>query len=582
MQLRRWAFYSVAFFILAGCETQPEDIAKWKAEKNTGKLVKTLEDGRQFMRLDAINALAEIKAEQAVDALGALISDPDVVIVHAAIDALAEIGTPSIEPYMNEALTYKTDPARLTAAKSLGTLKAKQSVDALITALDDKYETVAVAAAVSLGQIGESRAIPALAQTSLHGSVRLRGASITSICQIGGEASMEPLIAVMGDVSPVVRNEATAGLIKIGAPVEPAALKALESENNYERQSALAILDGIKKVPTAGSDLVWYTLADLAVGENPEIQLAEAQKLAEIRNGAPALIAALSHPNYGIREHAFAAVEVAGEPLAEQVLAATSGIKPEAARWLRERSKWAGAPAWSIDLWAGATALNPSFHLDERESRLLSQEGKATEDLLRSNKFKPEREVIPLLISQMAASQSEDAKLIKTAEKRKTLAFRKLRAYRQKAKLPLMAAVNDQDLQIAALAARVLVEIDDDPRVPAAIIESFTTRVETGEELHDTPLYDAVVELGYPETEDLILRIRPNPTGALYAFSKKYPDIQVSNMSLPEGKVHPTAEPFRLKYVLNGRAHDLKVVFRLNEEGNWLPNPPFPDELPDR
>jgi len=580
MHLKQWAFYLVTVLILAGCDSQPEDIAKWKAEKNAVKLVKTLDDTRQFMRLEAIDALGEIKAEEAVDALGALLGDPDVVVVHAAIDALAEIGTPSIEPYMIEALSYETNPARLAAAKTLGTLKSTQSVDALITALDDTYETVAVAAAVSLGQIGNSRAIPALAKTSQQGSVRLRGASITSICQIGGEASMEPLIAVMGDLSPTVRNEATAGLIKIGAPVEPAALKALQSESNYERLSALAILDGIKKVPTAGSDLVWYTLADLAVGENPDIQLAEARKLAEIAGSGTALVAALSHPNYGIREHAFAAVEMMGEPLAQQVLAATTGIKPEAAQWLKERNKWAGAPIWSIDLWAGATALNPAFHLNEREARLLSQSGKATEDFLRSNKFKPEREVIPLLIDQMATSGSEDEKLVKTADTRRKLAFRKLRAYKQRAKLPLLAAVYDDDLQIAALAARVLVEIEDDPRAPTAVIDSFTTRVEAGEELHNTPFYDAVVELDFPETADLILKIRPNPTGAIHAFNKKYPGIQVSNMMLPEGKIHPTAEPFRLKYLMDGRANDMKVVFRLNEEGNWLPDPPFPDELP--
>ncbi len=576
MHLHRWtcAAFAVCVMALTGCDTKPEDIAKWKAEKNTGKLVKTLGDERQFMRLEAIKALAEIGAADAVNALGALLKDPDVVIVHAALDALAAIGTPAIEPYMTQAVTFDTDPARLTAARALGELKSADSADALITALNDPYEAVAVEAAVSLGKIGAPRAIPALADSSQKGSVRLRGASVTSIRQIGSEATMQPLLAVLGDESPKVRNEASAGLIEIGPAVAPHVIQTLRSANDFERRSALAVLDALRQVPAAGSDLVWYMLADLAVDPQPDIQKSEVQKLAQIDGCEPALIDALSHSDAGIREYALQALEKIGEPVAAQVLAAAGSVQPEAAKWLSGRSSWAGAPAWSLDLWAAATALNPEFRQNNREAGLLNNTGTATESLLKSGDFRPDREIIPLLIGQMASSETRNA------ETRRTLAFRKLRAYKERAKLPLLAAVNDEDLELAARAARILVDIDDDPRASQAVLSSFGRRIEAGENLYDTPFYNAMIELDMPEAHELLLQVRPNPRGAMYTFRKKYPGVQVSNMSLPEGQQHPTAEPFRLKYLKDGKAREMRVIFRPDDRGNWMPEPPLPDELP--
>ncbi|QBG46022.1 hypothetical protein EGM51_00815 [Verrucomicrobia bacterium S94] len=143
-----------------------------------------------------------------------------------------------------------------------------------------------------------------------------------------------------------------------------------------------------------------------------------------------------------------------------------------------------------------------------------------------------------------------------------------------------MAALNDSDIQIAAHAAKILATIKDDPRTIAAVIENFASRIENGGDLHNSPFYDAMLELHLPEAEKLIQKVRPSPAGALHVFRKTYPGVQVSNMSLPPGKQHPTAEPFRLKYLNNGKAKEMKLVFRLNEDGNWLPDPPLPDALP--
>jgi HEAT repeat protein len=575
VSLIRFASTALLAFALTGCEVKPQDIEKWKAEGNTAKLIKALKDSRQSIRLEAINALEELNAENAVAALGALIQDPDVVIVHKSLDALASIGTPSIEPYMLQAITFDTDPGRLTAAKTLGELKSKKAVNPLIVALNDKYENIAVAAAISLGQIGDSNAISALSETASKGSVRLRGASATAIRNIGGEFAVQALAGTIGDLSIKVRNQAIAGLIEEGDAAQPIALEALKSDNDYSRESAIRILEGINKIPTLGEDAVWFQLSSLSIGKSPTIQREEARALANIENGINALVAAVSYPSAAIREHAFLALEAVGEPAAAPLVAAAASASPEARQWFSKRSKWAGAPAWQLDLWGAATALNPTFSIDKRSEKLLRSDGAETVTMLKSEDFRPDRELIPLLIEQMASSDSDD----KVAKLRQTLAFRKLRAYQQRSELPLLAAVNADDLQIAALSAQILIGLNDE-RATQAVLDSVARRVEAGENLHGTPFQDALLELNRPEADALLLRIRPTPAIAIKTVEKKYPDTPISNIPLPPpGKVIE-AEPFLLKYLIDGRAKELRVIFRPDENGNWVPNPPLPDELP--
>ncbi|QBG46023.1 HEAT repeat domain-containing protein [Verrucomicrobia bacterium S94] len=402
-RIRFFQALAATAILLAGCQPNPDDIETWKAENNTGRLIKALNDERQFMRLQAIEALKELNAENAVNPLGALLKDTDAVVVHSAIEALAAINTPSIEPYMLQAVTFDTEPARRTAARALGNLKSTEAVEALIAALDDTYENVGVEAAVALGKIGDAKALSALGEAAEKGSVRYRAACVASIRQIGGSGATDLLFAALNDPSTRVHNEAVAGLIEQGDKVEAKALLMLRSPNDHARQGALTILDKTGKVPTVGNDRVWYCLADLAVGVNPEIRRSAALEIATIEGAAEPLLEALAHPNEVIREHAFIAIEFIGKSAAAPALAAAAAANPEASKWLNGRNTWPGAPAWQLDLWGAATALNPFFLLNARQVILLNDTGKPTIDLLRSDDFRPRREIIPLLIRQMAA-----------------------------------------------------------------------------------------------------------------------------------------------------------------------------------
>lgn len=62
---------------LVGCSRTIDDVAKWKAKGNIEKLIKALADPKTEVRQSAAEALGELKAEPAIDALAALFNDPE-------------------------------------------------------------------------------------------------------------------------------------------------------------------------------------------------------------------------------------------------------------------------------------------------------------------------------------------------------------------------------------------------------------------------------------------------------------------------------------------------------------------------
>jgi hypothetical protein len=565
---------------LAGCETKPEDIANWKEQGNSKKLIGTLNDSRQFIRIEAMAALKELKAPAAVDPLGALLSDPDVVIVHKALDAMAAIGGSSIEPYMLKAISFETAPARTTAATALGTCKSVKAVEPLISALDDEFEEVALAAAISLGQIGDPRATKALAAKTSSHTFKMHFACVTSLVQIGDKSTAPGLAIAMGDDSEKVRAVVVEGLVALGPSSTSYALEGLRTDNEFTRMSAAAILNGIGQVPTTGSDMVWYTLAtiDSKAKADPIVVL----KLAGIENGTDALLEAMLHPSEGLNAYAFQSLEIIGEPAIASVVAAAEQHAGKAAKaWFAGRSDWRGAPSWRIDYWGGLTALNPKFNFNPRTAGILANRDEKARKLMASQQFKPTAEYIPLLIAQCAIpSETANPAAQKKASRNSPLAQKNLLRLGRPARLPLIAGLEDADINIASACAAVLLKIDKDG-ARKALVEAFVRKVESGEDISGSAFLEFVTELNDPALDSLLAKIRPPVERAIQVAEEKYANVRFTNIPMQfESDKSIKAEPFRLAYLKNGRNKELKVIFRPDIDGNWVPTPPFPDALP--
>lgn len=129
--------------------------------------LKALEDPKEFVVRAAIEALGDPGSPSAVPKLTALLKEGKYISYHAAL-ALGKIRDPSVIPALTKALEEDSDWPRKGATFAIGAFgeKAKAAVPALIKILEqgkkDGSNTIVREAAMSLGQIGDPAAIPAL------------------------------------------------------------------------------------------------------------------------------------------------------------------------------------------------------------------------------------------------------------------------------------------------------------------------------------------------------------------------------------------------------------------------------------
>ncbi|MDF7826187.1 HEAT repeat domain-containing protein [Pontiellaceae bacterium B12227] len=590
---------------LTGCsqKTKSEAIQDWKLKGNTEKIIQQLADPQQAICLEAIDALVELQAKDAIEPLGALFANPDLIRVHAAADAIAEIGGPEIEPLMLEAITLDTVPARITGATALGSFKSAEAVNALIIALDDyKYEKIVLAAIKSLGQTGDPKAVDPLCKKLHERSYGIREACVEALSRIGSEGALKGIASRLGDVNETIRTAATSALQAAGKPAVPFAQEALREENHLARANAIKVLDGIGAVPASGSNLVWYHLAKFTVEESSEVDPAGAVVFDSIEDRLPGLLEGLVHRTPAVREYAFIALENMGETAVDAVQeTAEEKAAPEALGWLGKRSEWCGAPDWRLDLWGAATALNPRFYNNQAYVDLLAKGGLEAEKVMSAEQFKPLREIIPFLLFQLADVESDDDAREQQAERCRAQAKEHLIDAGHKAAFPLIAALSGDNHSIAVQSARILNTMGG-ARVERLVVDEYVKQLGVGEEqlpdeqaagegtvakrnpfeeLSGTPLHNALFELDFPALDPMRKKIRPSAAQAIQEFKAKHPDVTV--ISLPQnerGRHFADAVPIRLSYYKHQKMNELKVVYRLNSDKDWILATPIPDELP--
>ena len=121
---------------------------------NVGRLIQQLEDENPHTRMQAADALGQIKDVRAIKPLIAVLKDENSSgrTQALAAGALVSIGTPAVDPLI-AALKDKDSLVRAQAADALGQIKDVRAVEPLIGALKDKNPLVRTQAADALGQI---------------------------------------------------------------------------------------------------------------------------------------------------------------------------------------------------------------------------------------------------------------------------------------------------------------------------------------------------------------------------------------------------------------------------------------------
>ena len=137
------------------------------------------------MRLEAINALGNIESMSSLDVLSSVLEGNDVELSIAAIEAIDNLDEIGRAPAgLLRAVNSNVPELRKVAAMALGNIADPSTVDALIALLRDPDVDVRVAAVEGLGEIGTPAAKPGLTRALEDSNPEVRRAAVEALAEI--------------------------------------------------------------------------------------------------------------------------------------------------------------------------------------------------------------------------------------------------------------------------------------------------------------------------------------------------------------------------------------------------------------
>ncbi len=158
-------------------------------------LFRAMGDADWRVRKTAVEGIVSIGGDEIISGLLEALNAPDNAGVrNSAIEALVQIGSPSVDPLLK--LIETNDPdVRKFVVDILGDIKDTRAVPALIARLDDEDENVCVASAEALGKIRDRRAVDALLSCLARSDKGwLDYAAAEALGAIGDEKALGPLL----------------------------------------------------------------------------------------------------------------------------------------------------------------------------------------------------------------------------------------------------------------------------------------------------------------------------------------------------------------------------------------------------
>ncbi|HOP66820.1 MAG TPA: HEAT repeat domain-containing protein [Methanoregulaceae archaeon] len=264
------------------------NVQKMKDERNVRGLVLALKHRDPAVAYEAVEALGEIGDPAAAGPLTeALTGDKYSGLRWKAAEALTQIGTESV-PYLINALENPDEDVRWKAAISLGEIGDRRAIDPLINLLGDEDRFVRSRAAYALGIMGELVIQPLAEVLSTEKNPDLRLGAVMALGRIQADPATRLLIRATTDSSGDVRQEAMTALAATGREGLLVLLDALKFAEKREKINIIRVLGEIgskdaieplmQLLETADADarpLIIQAIADLG---GPEIATHDGEK----------------------------------------------------------------------------------------------------------------------------------------------------------------------------------------------------------------------------------------------------------------------------------------------------------------
>jgi HEAT repeat protein len=183
-----------------------------------------------FRRKDAAITLGEMADERAIGPLITALRDSEWNVREAAQDALAQIGSPAVEPLIKALREYQI---RTFVIEVLGKIKDERVLDPLMTQLrNEEFKDVATRALIEVGAPAVERLMAVLNDKDKT----VRKHVVMVLGEIGVSEALDPLIDATKDEDWAVRLQAMAALDKIGDERGKPAIKALAKDPDFAVQ----------------------------------------------------------------------------------------------------------------------------------------------------------------------------------------------------------------------------------------------------------------------------------------------------------------------------------------------------------
>ena len=267
----------------------------------------------------------------------------------AAVAALAVIATIAAAPRVSEGVTAgsQIDTTSTKPAAVTQTTQDTAVVNALIGRLKDENAGVRKAAAHSLSQLGDPRAVQPLIAVLADSDAEVRSTAVDALASLEDPRAIDPIAALLKDPVSDVRHNALSALSHWdqGVPTTPV-VALLDDPDADVRHEAVSLLDHLH-ARGAGS-----AIARLIHDPSSDVRTAVVQTLGNLGASAQSasITEALGDADADVREAALGALSDLKTPIAEATLLgllkdADADVRQRAAQIAGERSVIATIPA---------------------------------------------------------------------------------------------------------------------------------------------------------------------------------------------------------------------------------------------
>ncbi len=267
----------------------------------------------------------------------------------AVIATLCVIATVAAAPRVSQGVASgPTDES--TGAQALAAKPSPQDtavVNALIARLKDENAGVRKAAAHSLGQLGDLRAVAPLITVLADSDAEVRSTAVDALADLEDTRAIGPIANLLKDPVTDVRRDALSALSHWERGVPTAQVVALLDDPDADvRREAVNLLDHLEVRSAAGA------IARLIHDPSSDVRSNVVQALGNLgaQSGVAAVTEALSDPDADVRESALSALNDLKAPIAEATLLslmkdADADVRQRAAQLAGERSITAAIPS---------------------------------------------------------------------------------------------------------------------------------------------------------------------------------------------------------------------------------------------